>query len=149
MADRIQIRRDTQANWLSVDPILAQGEFAVETDTNQFKIGDGVNVYSLLPYVTQGPDGPQGPQGPVGPPQGADGQDGADGADGAQGPTGPQGPARVLKDGAQGIQADPNDFEPDWADRRRRLFVQTLLDSRDQQDRYTASRGTSRTSRER
>ena len=101
MADRIQIRRDTQANWLSVDPILAQGEFAVETDTNQFKIGDGVNVYSLLPYVTQGPDGPQGPQGPVGPP-GADGQDGADGADGAQGPTGPQGPAG--EDGAQGIQ---------------------------------------------
>ena len=83
MADIIQIRRDTQEQWLAIDPILAQGEFAVETDTNQFKIGDGSSVYSLLPYVTQGPDGAVGPPGPPGQ-DGADGEDGAPGQDGAE-----------------------------------------------------------------
>ena len=55
MADIIQVRRDTAANWTSVNPTLAQGEFAVETDTNQFKIGDGVTAWTSLTYVTQGP----------------------------------------------------------------------------------------------
>ena len=54
MADIIQIRRDTYNNWIEVDPILAQAEFAVEVDTNQFKIGDGKEVYSALPYASQG-----------------------------------------------------------------------------------------------
>ena len=54
MADIIQIRRDTYNNWIEVDPILAQAEFAVEIDTNQFKIGDGKEVYSALPYASQG-----------------------------------------------------------------------------------------------
>ena len=89
MADIIQIRRDTQGNWLDVDPILAQGEFAVEVDTNQFKIGNGTDVYSVLPYVTQGPEGPQGGLGPEGP----QGIQGPQGDTGLQGPEGPQGPA--------------------------------------------------------
>ena len=55
MADIIQVRRDTAANWTSVNPTLAQGEFAVETDTNQFKIGDGATAWTSLTYVTQGP----------------------------------------------------------------------------------------------
>ena len=55
MADIIQVRRDTAANWTSVNPTLAEGEFAVETDTNQFKIGDGVTAWTSLTYVTQGP----------------------------------------------------------------------------------------------
>ena len=84
MADIIQIRRDTQGNWLDVDPILAQGEFAVEVDTNQFKIGDGKEVYSVLPYVTQGPDGPAGDVGPEGP-QGPEGSQGPQGDTGLQG----------------------------------------------------------------
>lgn len=49
MADIIQIRRDTQANWLSVNPVLAQGEFGWEIDTNVLKIGDGVTPYNSLP----------------------------------------------------------------------------------------------------
>jgi hypothetical protein len=68
MADIIQIRRDTAANWTTVNPTLAEGEIAVETDTEQFKVGDGVNSWDLLPYMqTQGPQGPQGPPGPLDP----------------------------------------------------------------------------------
>ena len=104
MADIIQIRRDTQGNWLDVDPILAQGEFAVEVDTNQFKIGNGKDVYSILPYVTQGPDGPTG-------------EDGADGAQGPEGPEGPQGPTGGAgPQGPQGPQGDSfeyTDFTPE------------------------------------
>lgn len=56
MAITIQLRRDTQANWNTINPILAQGEMALETDTDQFKIGDGILTYSALPYGgIQGP----------------------------------------------------------------------------------------------
>jgi hypothetical protein len=50
MAIEIQIRRDTAANWTSVNPILAEGEFGLETDTNQLKIGDGVLAWTALAY---------------------------------------------------------------------------------------------------
>lgn len=52
MADIIQIRRDTAANWAAVDPVLAQGEFAWAFDTNILKLGDGTNVYSALPIFS-------------------------------------------------------------------------------------------------
>ena len=47
---RFQLRGDTKANWLSVNPILAKNEPAIETDTKRFKIGDGVSTYSQLSY---------------------------------------------------------------------------------------------------
>lgn len=46
----IQHRRDTAAKWLSVNPVLASGEIGVETDTNKFKIGDGVTPWAALAY---------------------------------------------------------------------------------------------------
>ena len=51
MADRIQIRRDTAANWTSANSVLAQGELGVETDTNKMKIGDGSTAWSSLSYL--------------------------------------------------------------------------------------------------
>jgi hypothetical protein len=51
MADRIQIRRDTAANWTSVNPTLAQGELGVETDTLKFKVGDGTSAWTSLTYL--------------------------------------------------------------------------------------------------
>lgn len=54
MAKRIQIRRDTAANWTSSNPILAQGEFGYETNTKKFKIGDGITAWSSLSYFTSG-----------------------------------------------------------------------------------------------
>ena len=81
MADQIQLRRDTTANWTSVNPTLASGEFGLETDTDQFKVGDDTTAWASLGY-----GGIQGPQG-------------IQGIQGIQGETGPQGPQ-----GDQGIQ---------------------------------------------
>jgi hypothetical protein len=50
MATRMQQRRGTAQQWTDADPILAAGEIGYETDTNQFKIGDGTNVWSTLSY---------------------------------------------------------------------------------------------------
>jgi len=50
MASQIQLRRDTAANWTSANPVLAQGEFAVETDTLKAKIGDGSTAWTSLGY---------------------------------------------------------------------------------------------------
>jgi hypothetical protein len=52
MAQIIQIRRDTAANWTSVNPILAQGEMGYETDNKKIKFGDGVTAWSSLAYFT-------------------------------------------------------------------------------------------------
>lgn len=46
----MQQRRGTAEQWTDADPILAAGEIGFETDTNQFKIGDGVNAWSDLSY---------------------------------------------------------------------------------------------------
>jgi hypothetical protein len=50
MATRMQQRRGTAEQWTTADPILAAGEIGFETDTNQFKMGDGVNLWSALSY---------------------------------------------------------------------------------------------------
>lgn len=93
MAVQIQYRRGTAAQWTSINPVLAQGEPGYEYDTGKFKVGNGVQTWSLLPYSsgTQGPIGLTGPAGPIGP-QGPQGLTGPTGLTGATGPTGPQGP---------------------------------------------------------
>jgi hypothetical protein len=48
MAIRIQIRRDTAANWTSANPVLRAGEFGVETDTLKFKIGNGSSTWTQI-----------------------------------------------------------------------------------------------------
>ena len=54
MATRMQQRRGTAAQWISLNdgtgPILASGEIGFETDTGQFKIGDGINHWADLSY---------------------------------------------------------------------------------------------------
>jgi hypothetical protein len=50
MATRMQQRRGTATQWTTADPILAPGEIGFESDTNQFKIGDGINHWSDLSY---------------------------------------------------------------------------------------------------
>jgi hypothetical protein len=61
MAQVIQLRRDTKANWEQYDPIIAAGEIAVQTDTYQIKTGDGLKKWSELPFVSYGLlDDPEG-----------------------------------------------------------------------------------------
>jgi collagen type VII alpha len=88
----IQHKRGTAANWTSSNPVLEAAEIGYETDTGKFKIGDGVNVWSALPYFqTGGSSGATGPTGPTGP-TGSTGATGPTGPTGALGPTGSTGP---------------------------------------------------------
>jgi hypothetical protein len=54
MATRMQQRKGTAAQWISTNngdgPILNAGEIGYESDTNKFKIGDGVNHWVDLNY---------------------------------------------------------------------------------------------------
>jgi len=54
MANKIQWRRDTAANWTSVNPVLSDGMPGYEKDTGKLKIGDGVTAWNLLPYSFEG-----------------------------------------------------------------------------------------------
>ena len=54
--NQIQLRRDTAANWTSVNPTLAAGEMGLETDTRLMKAGDGSTAWTGLSYVAI-PDG--------------------------------------------------------------------------------------------
>lgn len=57
MAFRIQLRRDTSANWALNNPILLSGEIGYETNTTYIKIGDGTTPWNDLPYWTGGVTG--------------------------------------------------------------------------------------------
>ena len=48
---RIQLRRDTAANWVSNNPILLSGELGIETDTLKFKIGNGSRWNATTSYA--------------------------------------------------------------------------------------------------
>jgi hypothetical protein len=126
MSQTIQFKRGTAVEWTTKNPILAVGELGLETDTQRFKIGNGVTAWNALKYSTgiPGPIGPRGPGihaisvntsgnlvvslndstiidagyvlGPTGP-QGAVGPTGP-----SNGPTGPQGVAGCA--GPQGPQ---------------------------------------------
>ncbi len=48
---KIQVRRDTAANWTSTNPTLAAGEFGFETNTGKVKVGTGSTAWVLLGYV--------------------------------------------------------------------------------------------------
>lgn len=51
---KIQIRRDTAANWQAANPVLANGEWALETDTRLLKLGDGDTPWNTLDYFSGG-----------------------------------------------------------------------------------------------
>lgn len=52
METRIQLRRDTDANWSSNNPVLAVGEIGFNTDNFDFKIGNGINNWNNLSYFS-------------------------------------------------------------------------------------------------
>lgn len=56
-----QLRRSTEQEWLSTNPVLRLGEPGFVTDKNKIKIGDGVTSWNDLEYlsgeVTVTPDG--------------------------------------------------------------------------------------------
>ena len=46
----IKLRRGTAAQWTSSNPILADGEVGLETDTRKFKVGNGSGKWTSLSY---------------------------------------------------------------------------------------------------
>ena len=52
----VLLRKDTKANWTSVNPVLEDGELVIEVDgtTRKLKCGDGVTKYTSLPYISAG-----------------------------------------------------------------------------------------------
>ena len=100
MAFKFRLRRDSAANWASVNPVLGNGEMGIELgNPPKWKVGDGTTTWNALPYGFRGDTGAAGPAGPTGPagatgPQGPQGPAGPAGADSTvPGPQGPQGPA--------------------------------------------------------
>jgi len=58
MAIRIQLRRDTSANWISSNPVLREGEMGIETDTLKIKLGNGTSTWTQITnYMNLVPDG--------------------------------------------------------------------------------------------
>ena len=50
--DLIRFRRGTAATWTAVNPVLGDGEVGFETDTRRLKVGNGVDTWIALAYVT-------------------------------------------------------------------------------------------------
>ena len=48
---QLSLRGDTLARWTSFNPVLGEREMVIETDTRRFKIGNGTNAYTSLPYA--------------------------------------------------------------------------------------------------
>jgi len=79
MAIKIQFRRGTSTQWAITNPVLSIGEMGLETDSGKFKVGNGADTWSSLPY-SSGVKGDTGSQG-------------IQGIQGIKGDTGSQGPA--------------------------------------------------------
>lgn len=49
----LQIRHDEAADWITRNPVLAAGEYGLESDTFLIKVGDGVRDWTHLPYLNK------------------------------------------------------------------------------------------------
>lgn len=47
----LQHKRGTAAIMAANNPVLADGEIGIETDTDKIKIGDGTTAWNSLPYA--------------------------------------------------------------------------------------------------
>lgn len=54
---KIQLRKGTDSEWSGSNPVLASGEPGYVTDSNRFKIGDGVSSWNSLSYASIVPSG--------------------------------------------------------------------------------------------
>lgn len=64
---QFKFRRGTAAQWTASNPVLGDGEMGIESDTGQFKLGNGVASWNARPYGgIQGPIGLTGNTGNTG-----------------------------------------------------------------------------------
>lgn len=50
----IQIRAGSTATWMEFDPIINRNEITYDTTKNAFKVGNGEDVWTDLPYINSG-----------------------------------------------------------------------------------------------
>lgn len=50
MAVKLQLRRDTTANWSASNPVLAEGEIGIDTTLREAKVGNGVTAWNSLAF---------------------------------------------------------------------------------------------------
>ena len=53
---RVQLKKDTAANWESANPVILAGEFIIVTTASgetRFKVGDGIKRYTQLPFTDE------------------------------------------------------------------------------------------------
>jgi len=55
--DIIRIRRDSLANWTTVNPVLSVGEISYDTTSEELRIGDGATAWLSLPALGAGGGG--------------------------------------------------------------------------------------------
>ena len=48
---KIQIRRDSSANWKGTNPTLALGELGADMTLHRLKVGDGTRAWTSLPWI--------------------------------------------------------------------------------------------------
>lgn len=53
----IKLRGGTTVQWAAANPVLSPREVGIETDTNKFKFGDGLNAWEDLPYAVAAASG--------------------------------------------------------------------------------------------
>jgi hypothetical protein len=93
----LQLRHGTGSVWTTANPTLAIGELGYETDTGLFKIGDGSDSWTQLPYGgLRGSTGFTGPISNVAGPTGFTGPTGIIGSTGSTGPIGITGPTGTF-----------------------------------------------------
>ena len=54
LTTKILIRNDTSTTWTTKNPLLLKGEIGFENDTLKFKVGNGVDNWQNLKYVSTG-----------------------------------------------------------------------------------------------
>jgi hypothetical protein len=52
-ANRIQIRRGTQTEWETHNPVLFIGELGLDVSSKRIKAGDGFSTWTELPYIEE------------------------------------------------------------------------------------------------
>ena len=57
MATKIQLRRDTAANWTTNNPILSEGEIGYDSTNKSIKVGDGITAWDTLITLNGGGGG--------------------------------------------------------------------------------------------
>ena len=129
----VQIRRGTTQQWTQSVKILKLGELGLDTTLSKLKAGNGINLWTDLPFISKGDTGdastipgPKGDTGDTGPAGAASTVPGPKGDTGDMGPQGLQGPIGLSGSSGPGVisggtagqyltKVDGTDYNTQWS----------------------------------